>query len=635
MKQNLFTAMHDQYNARHLNADQIARYFVKSAQYELLAKSRNSVIAGPRGSGKTTLLKMLCQEPLELWPDRSGGNFREKITFTGVFIYTDVSWSELFNSIEQSTIDPKISRAIISAIITTRILSSFAETLSSKISGKNHDGARHRRIEVSIEQELKIVTEISSAWLVEPEIASIRGLKVAVDNRLRNIGMLRQKLNRGVQIREQELPSYFDLDYSQAISSAIDSCNYHTQVDEKWALLFDEMEFAPDWFLDKLYIQIRANDPKFFIKLAVSPLRRTSFMNEALSPLAGHDFDTIALWYTQGSESKDFCDKLWNSLLERRELDYIDPSMILDDSEYNSLKSQLFKPALSNSRSKLTLTSKSDLILNILTNYEKKDSSFRSYLKGKNTTVYDLVNAKSEAERGSGLRKILPVVLFRDHYFRQNSNAESPSSKRSRKTLSPMYAGWEMISQLSEGNPRWFLAVATSLLDQSYSIRGDVVKYKKLTINQQSKVLQRAGEAQHAMFRVHPMKNLPELNMELGIIDLVDEIGKQFRQVNLGPKFRTDLLGSFIVDLNLSKAFYELVEDALIAGAIVYIPAADESEVGFGDINGKRFRLNYLLAPRYGILPRLGKPVYLSKLLENLSPSNGEQKELPLGGKSN
>jgi hypothetical protein len=174
--------------------------------------------------------------------------------------------------------------------------------------------------------------------------------------------------------------------------------------------------------------------------------------------------------------------------------------------------------------------------------------------------------------------------------------------------------------------------MATALLDKSFSEEG-VSKsvFKKLDYSAQNTVFQKAGDALCAMYKVHPSREVEEFSSEVGILDFVLNIGIEFSKSQLDTAFKIDLLGSFSVDESLSQGFYELIEDALITGAIVYLPNTNDGEIGFGNIQGKRFRLNYLLAPRCKFLPRIGKKMSITRLIQGMDISDNGNMQSELG----
>src|ERR1700722_5718334 len=89
----------ESFNARALTPDQVAATFVPSRQFQDLCKRCHTIVLGPRGSGKTTLLKMLEPAALEAWRHPFADEIASRIDFTGIFVATDISWSQQLSAL--------------------------------------------------------------------------------------------------------------------------------------------------------------------------------------------------------------------------------------------------------------------------------------------------------------------------------------------------------------------------------------------------------------------------------------------------------------------------------------------------------------------------------------------------------
>ena len=143
------------FNARSLEPYEVASTFVPSFQYELLAKRGHSLVVGPRGSGKTTLLKMLQQSALEAWKGERAQEFRQKIDFTGVFIPTDISWSQKIQCIGAG-LDDEARRIFSVAVFTTHVLRALIRAMIDRTSECPADARPFRRIQLSDRDESKL-----------------------------------------------------------------------------------------------------------------------------------------------------------------------------------------------------------------------------------------------------------------------------------------------------------------------------------------------------------------------------------------------------------------------------------------------------------------------------------------------
>jgi hypothetical protein len=175
---------------------------------------------------------------------------------------------------------------------------------------------------------------------------------------------------------------------------------------------------------------------------------------------------------------------------------------------------------------------------------------------------------------------------------------------RSRRTFEP-WTGIPSVLRIFDGNPRLFLSflnsVLTPLADLEPISRQDQAQALKAVIEDFVGLLGRIVVSD-------PQK-------PPGLLDLLDRVGGAQRRLFYGP-FNPDPVLSFVVDERISVTNVQLLQAGLNAGALV------EVEPGRGphnELRGARLRLTYLLAPRYGLPPLLGRSASLSTLLTTQS----------------
>jgi hypothetical protein len=102
-----------------------------------------------------------------------------------------------------------------------------------------------------------------------------------------------------------------------------------------------------------------------------------------------------------------------------------------------------------------------------------------------------------------------------------------------------------------------------------------------------------------------------------GLLGFLDVIGEYFQDRLLEDKFEPDYNGSFTVDSDATTELESTVGNALNVGALIFVPDhevnADALLVG---LKGKRFRLSYLLCPRYTLPLTIGYSVSLGVILQ-------------------
>src|SRR5689334_745073 len=122
----------ESFNARALSPGQVAATFVPSRQFEQLRRRCHTVILGPRGSGKTTLLKMLQIPALESWAHPEAAQVTAQVDFTGVFVATDISWSEQLSALGHGKLEPATQTLLANASFTTHVLRSVVVSFQQR-----------------------------------------------------------------------------------------------------------------------------------------------------------------------------------------------------------------------------------------------------------------------------------------------------------------------------------------------------------------------------------------------------------------------------------------------------------------------------------------------------------------------
>src|SRR5712692_2067383 len=177
------------FNARVLSLSQVAETFVPSQNYEKLAKRGHTLLIGPRGSGKTTLLKLLQQPALEAWKHPEANRYRNSIDFTGVFIPTDIGWSEQLRSLGNDQIEPTIHRLLSVATFTTHVLRATVTSILDRVAlpSKPETLRPFRRVKLTERQETMIARSFCDVLHLKRTVPSLTGVKQALSVRIADI----------------------------------------------------------------------------------------------------------------------------------------------------------------------------------------------------------------------------------------------------------------------------------------------------------------------------------------------------------------------------------------------------------------------------------------------------------------
>ena len=593
----------DSINARALTPAQVAQSFVPSSHFQELCRRRHSIVLGPRGSGKTTLLKMLQPIALANWKHPDAANYSTALDFTGVFVATDISWSEQLNLLGKGTLDDQTSRVLALACFATHSLRAVVTAFQQRAAlAADYPDSPHA-VSIQPDIEAAIVLEIAEAWYIKGIAPSLYSLRQALTRRLAHIWEIgSQEAILGEAGRQERLSSstFLHIHFLSAAAYAIEVFEHKLRLGAgKWAYAFDELELAPLLIQRELIRSIRSTEEKFLFKLALNPFTpNTYLLQNALSPAPGQDFDQISLWYAEKRVAQSFCNGLWSELTKSTGVEGLSPEEVLGTSYFESStedyqeQRSAYAPGSRWSKRFQSLAA--------------KDESFLHYLKERSIDTQAL-HLMRDVDRAAEVRKIAPVVALREFYRRETDPEQEQGGRRSRKTAT-LYTGADSIFALTEGNPRIFLGLLGTLL-------ADARGRRSLSVPPPVQAEQLLGAAEKflATLRTIPIPT-DGSGVRVGVVALLRRIAKYFHDDATKGPFKPAPIGSFTVDSKTPDAVIATLTQALNAGAIIYVPD-DQGSVIITSLRGKKFRLSYLLAPLYGFPIRLGRDIALSRIL--------------------
>jgi hypothetical protein len=589
------------YNARHINAEEVANQFVPSGKFWELIALRNSLLIGPRGSGKTHLLKMLQPKALAAWHGEEADRARGDIDYWGVFTPADINWKMQVDQKAESLGDEHAAR-----FSNAVFLSHFRESFITCILQLTRDrpradrGGPSTRVELSKEREVGLCISLASAWRLRLGVPSLDGLKVAIVEELTQLG--------SAQPDQPFSPYMIRLLGMNLLNVAREIAEHFVAAtglySARFALCFDELEIAPPTIQRDLFQYLRSTDQRFIFKLAISPSNDASgLLNTEGAASAGNDYDAIPLWFADQRERELFCARLWDKHSAGTPAEHLLPHVLLQRSRFQYANQETnFGPRRYSSAFSWKVA---------FQELERKDPSFAEYLR-RNGIKSNALDATSKEKMNSVVRKVAPLVGFRNAYL-SGTRADSSgyTVRKSLKRAPPdVFSGWEAICTATEGNPRWFSGIASRLiLRWRQSPSG-----KELTREQQTQELEISAKKYLAWINAIPVDGGTEGETQLSLYELVTALAKHFEQSALGRIFTADPVLAFTVDKATPVPIQRLVIAALNIGAIVI---SDDEDVDFivASPVGRTFRLVHLLAPYFSLPMRKGKARSLSTIL--------------------
>lgn len=594
---------HTSFNARHLDPIEIAENFIYSKSFNLLIQNNHSVLLGARGCGKTTLMKMLTLSALHSWKGNQAKKVREKIPFYAIYISTDIYWNVRDNKTYEQLDKFKNFPEIVSKFsVTTNILISlcntFEEILSLEINNKS-----------DTTQENELCIHLMKEWMLPPTVPTLPYIRESLKRRSDIFNRFVQSIifnyskDDTIDTTDKE---YLFIDFRSSLKLVTSIFERIFGVSKKWAFCFDELELAPDWLRDDLFLSLRSTDQKIIYKLSASPI--VSLSNKYPATV-GNDLILIKMW-----ESSDdtFSKKIISSIVNKNFKKHIDLKEFFHSSDiYNKDRGSY---------------NEGSNFQNEVKSLIKKDASFRRFLLQKNVDLNNPV-ALDEQNKDILFRKIKPIVYFRnyfiDYVISEPSNNELQVKLRSRKTLA-LYSGVEVLYKICDGNPRWLIGIINTILNRII----DKSKSTDIRDIQVDVLYETAVQFMNVISNI-PIEPYKTTRKQYTLEDLIQLIGLSFQNEILGPIFKMDPKGSFIVEKSeilIPEALIDFLEKAAYQGAIILLNSND-SAFDF-EVRGKKFRLSYMLAPLFKLPLRTYGEINLSSCFQSKESRDLQQGNL-------
>ncbi|WP_419248055.1 hypothetical protein [Stutzerimonas stutzeri] len=569
-------------NARNSTPEDLPYQFVWTTDFARLISPKNHVLIGARGSGKTAIIKMLSHEYLSRLNHESALKLVRDKSFIGTYVPMRLSWVGglknkpwLTEKGRENHFQWRLNVACCSAFIST-----IESCLRSYVTGKVE----------SIVAERDLCLQLSAAWFPDTPAESIDTLRqnLAEVEYRKLLDEEKLRVNEGVEFSKVGVE--FDIGLFEPLKRAIAILKNRIKFPQSaiWAVCLDEAEYLSVEYQRILNSHLRTFADGLVFKITTMPYKHyTLDTNTAVPLVRGDDFDYI---YLDSME------------VSKRTL-----------SEYESLRkfsTELFERRLKGSRwekSGVTLEmllgtsyilSEKSVPQDVLIELIAKHSNEKTLERAK----YLLGTSKFDDEIG---RKLKGALLLRDASAQIKGNSSST-----------IYSGVEMVIRCSDGNPRRFI----SLLNSMYLAGTDETGFKPVPPSVQDRILRHFSTTE---FR----RIISEPNHGNDIHNFLLKIGKFFKDALHFKPLSSDLILSFRYNMN-DDSTWDVVSEAVGVGLIR--PLVEKSDFDELPVREGTFRLSYMLSPYFSLLPRRGRAISLSTVLNSPHLPTDQESQMEL-----
>ncbi len=562
-------------NARNLSTSEVVKTFVPTKSFLRLLSSKNHIVLGARGSGKTELVRMLAHDHLVQFDDRRCKKFISDKSFIGIYLPTRLEWVGGLKN-KQWTTEAEAESAF-QWRLNISTCAAFLVTLRSCLDTYIHNEGDRART------ERDLAGSLYETWVNKNKTCeTIKEL----NRLLEDVEHDKQVQLTQARITGKPIPTnlliggYFENELFFPLRRAITltSRALSFPIYTKWLLCLDEAEFLEPEHHKILNSHLRAHPGDLVFKITTMPYYHHTLETNTNACLSvGHDFEYIyidrdPLEMSPGDDGTyKFAENLFNKRADVSKEKYqwkdfenlLGPSVLLDPkiSDWNA------------------------------------DSKMMSLLKR-----YATIKTRERAS------KITNTPDFKDQIARKMHGAlllrDSVETLKGRSELD-VYSGVKMITNCSDANPRRLIRLFNIFISEA--IKKDSLRMIKT--NKQTSLLTQFSTSSLSRIQSEP-KYGPDLYKFLSTVG--NFMKSDLHEGLLG----TDQISSIEINESVTDNQWEVIKIAVGLGLLypnVNANSGDQMPERIGV-----FRLAYVLAPHFRILPRRGKYVSINRIFQQL-----------------
>jgi hypothetical protein len=564
-------------NARDLTIEQIVRTFVPTRTFHSMLTAKNHIVLGSRGSGKTSIAKMISHSHLSKYETEEAQDIINSKKYIGIYVPMSTEWlggvnnKKYISELEQDLLFQwKLNVIVCAAFIDC--LQSCCDTYIQDITQR-------------VLTEISIVNKLITYWAPNKNIKNFKDLK----EYLKFIDFEKQKIiakERILGVKSTDLVGIeFDTRLFSPLQRGIDIASKELDFPDytAWLLCLDEAEVLTKEQQKIINSYLRSCTGNLFFKIITMPYSHNTRDTNIGAPLnLGDDYEYLYIDYESpflyGEQSTSIPEpitELFNKRIQASGKKYngisieklLGPSVLLEKKEWN------FDPTSTDMQLFYNYTSEKTLARGLQLIYKNKKEDFNNQIG----------------------RKMKGILYLKDAVMKT----------RGAKKLD-VYSGTKMVIRCSDANPRKLIRIFKFLLNVIPTIEKKKLSFPMITTTRQSEVLFEFSES--ALKRVQSEEKIgPDL------YNLMNKLGMFMSNSIHGDKINTEQISSITISPDISEQQWILIERAVDNGLLYPNTRWNNSKI-MPNKSGE-FRLAYVLAPYFRILPRRGDSRKLNTIL--------------------
>lgn len=568
LKRNLFEVE----NARNLSTSEVVNTFVPTASFWRLLSPKNHIVLGARGSGKTELVRMLAHDHLSQFDDKRAREIIQRKEFIGIYVPTRLEWVGGLKNKQWQTEEE--AERFFQWRLNISTCAAYLVTLRSCLDTYIENYGDRARV------ERDLVNALYKTWSGEDgrgcnSIATLQ--EYLEDTEHNKQAQLTRARVTGIESSEDnQIGSYFESELFLPLRRATTLASRALEFPKNtvWMLCLDEAEFLETLHHRILNSHLRANPGNLVFKITTMPYCHHTLETNMHSSLSvGHDFEYIyidkdPITMVPGEDGGDyFARALFNKRAGQSAGNY-------QWEEFESLLGQ-------------------SILLDQKNSDWSSDSRMMSFLK-------KYANAATQ-ERAS---RLAGKAVFKDQISRKIHGAlllKNAVAELKGGSKLEVYSGIKMAIRCSDANPRRLIRIINLFISE----RGKNEVLSSIKPSRQTTLLTTFSTSTLSRVQSEP-QNGPDL------FKFLSAVGEYMQHDLHDSLIGTDQISSIEVDVPITDNEWNVIKNAVGLGLLYPNMTANS-----GDQMPERsgvFRLAYVLAPRFRILPRMGKAVSIKRI---------------------